>query len=156
MPQMLRSLIGAFIGIGTIAALDQFFLNDNDLTLVIGTPGATAVLVFGAPSSPLAQPYNIAVGHLVSAMVGVVMFHVIGEVKKSWLGRQDSNLRMLIPKTSALPLGDAPSPVPRPRRLPVRRRDALLRIYLPSFKPAISYIRARHRAASKKSRMRGH
>ncbi len=26
-----------------------------------------------------------------------------------WLGRQDSNLRMLVPKTSALPLGDAPS-----------------------------------------------
>gem|GEM_PF-6507280 len=26
----------------------------------------------------------------------------------SWLGRQDSNLRMLVPKTSALPLGDAP------------------------------------------------
>lgn len=26
----------------------------------------------------------------------------------SWLGRQDSNLRMLVPKTSALPLGHAP------------------------------------------------
>ncbi len=28
---------------------------------------------------------------------------------KRWLGRQDSNLRMPIPKTGALPLGDAPS-----------------------------------------------
>ena len=27
----------------------------------------------------------------------------------SWLGRQDSNLRMPVPKTGALPLGDAPS-----------------------------------------------
>ncbi len=26
----------------------------------------------------------------------------------NWLGRQDSNLRMLVPKTSALPLGHAP------------------------------------------------
>ena len=27
---------------------------------------------------------------------------------KIWLGRQDSNLRMPVPKTGALPLGDAP------------------------------------------------
>jgi hypothetical protein len=27
---------------------------------------------------------------------------------RAWLGRQDSNLRMPIPKTGALPLGDAP------------------------------------------------
>lgn len=26
-----------------------------------------------------------------------------------WLGRQDSNLRMPVPKTGALPLGDAPA-----------------------------------------------
>lgn len=31
-----------------------------------------------------------------------------GVVYSIWLGRQDSNLRMLVPKTSALPLGDAP------------------------------------------------
>ena len=28
---------------------------------------------------------------------------------KVWLGRQDSNLRMPVPKTGALPLGDAPT-----------------------------------------------
>ena len=39
--------------------------------------------------------------------------------RKCWLGRQDSNLRMPVPKTGALPLGDAPADVggalsPRP------------------------------------------
>ena len=29
--------------------------------------------------------------------------------KTDWLGRQDSNLRMPVPKTGALPLGDAPT-----------------------------------------------
>src|SRR5690349_13185074 len=29
-----------------------------------------------------------------------------------WLGRQDSNLRMPVPKTGALPLGDAPAGAP--------------------------------------------
>ena len=28
---------------------------------------------------------------------------------KDWLGRQDSNLGMSVPKTDALPLGDAPT-----------------------------------------------
>jgi hypothetical protein len=28
---------------------------------------------------------------------------------RSWLGRQDSNLGMAVPKTAALPLGDAPT-----------------------------------------------
>jgi hypothetical protein len=28
--------------------------------------------------------------------------------KRRWLGREDSNLRMAVPKTAALPLGDAP------------------------------------------------
>jgi hypothetical protein len=31
-----------------------------------------------------------------------------------WLGRQDSNLRMPVPKTGALPLGDAPAGVIAP------------------------------------------
>jgi hypothetical protein len=31
------------------------------------------------------------------------------EDRIEWLGRQDSNLRMTVPKTVALPLGDAPS-----------------------------------------------
>jgi hypothetical protein len=29
--------------------------------------------------------------------------------EKDWLGRQDSNLGMPVPKTGALPLGDAPT-----------------------------------------------
>ncbi len=29
--------------------------------------------------------------------------------QKIWLGRQDSNLGMPVPKTGALPLGDAPT-----------------------------------------------
>ncbi len=35
-----------------------------------------------------------------------------------WLGRQDSNLRMPVPKTGALPLGDAPLRIALTRDLP--------------------------------------
>lgn len=33
----------------------------------------------------------------------------INDLNESWLGRQDSNLGMPVPKTGALPLGDAPT-----------------------------------------------
>jgi len=81
--EIMRSLIGALFGIGTLAAINQFFINPADLTYVIGAFGATAVLVYGAPSSPLAQPYNVLVGHLVSATIGVLMYQIIGEA--NWL-----------------------------------------------------------------------
>lgn len=81
--QMLRSLLGAFFGIAAIAVVFQFFLNDADLTFVIGAFGATAVLVYGAPASPLAQPYNVLIGHVVSAVIGVSVYKIIGEA--NWL-----------------------------------------------------------------------
>ena len=34
---------------------------------------------------------------------------VVREAGEGWLGRQDSNLGMAVPKTAALPLGDAPT-----------------------------------------------
>ena len=39
--------------------------------LLIGSFGASAVLLFGAAESPLAQPRNLIGGHLVSALVAV-------------------------------------------------------------------------------------
>ncbi len=41
--------------------------------LLIGSFGASAVLLFGANESPLAQPRNLIGGHLVSALVAVVI-----------------------------------------------------------------------------------
>ncbi|WDE14571.1 HPP family protein [Thalassomonas haliotis] len=40
--------------------------------------GATTVLVFGVPASPLAQAKNVILGHLLSASVGLVFVTYIG------------------------------------------------------------------------------
>lgn len=37
--------------------------------------GATAVLVFGVPDSPLAQPRNVIAGHLITAFIGLAFVH---------------------------------------------------------------------------------
>jgi CBS-domain-containing membrane protein len=46
--------------------------------LLIGSFGASAVLLFGATESPLAQPRNLVGGHLVSAVVAVIVVALFG------------------------------------------------------------------------------
>lgn len=46
--------------------------------LLVGSFGASAVLLFGASESPLAQPRNLIGGHLVSASVAVSMVALFG------------------------------------------------------------------------------
>ena len=41
--------------------------------LLLGSFGASAVLLYGAPESPLAQPRNVLGGHLLSALVSCAM-----------------------------------------------------------------------------------
>lgn len=72
------SWIGAFLGIGTLIVLNQYVFSDTDLTLVIGSLGASAVLLYGAPRSPLAQPRNLIGGHLFSALIGVSCWQWLG------------------------------------------------------------------------------
>lgn len=70
------SWVGAFFGIGACGLLTQYVLAGHDLTLMIGSFGASAVLAYGAVRSPLAQPRNLVGGHVVSAIVGVTAWHL--------------------------------------------------------------------------------
>lgn len=71
------SWIGAFVGIGACGLLTQYFFSGYDLTLIIGSFGASAVLAYGAVRSPLAQPRNLIGGHVVSAVIGVLTFKLL-------------------------------------------------------------------------------
>jgi len=51
-------------------------LGATGLPLVIAPFGASAVLVFGAFRSPLAQPRNVIGGQVVSALVGVTVYQL--------------------------------------------------------------------------------
>jgi CBS domain-containing membrane protein len=77
------TFIGAFLGIGIIGAFQSKFFIEQDLVFLIGSFGASAVLIFGATNSPLAQPRNLIFGHLISAIIGVCVYKLIpGEL---WL-----------------------------------------------------------------------
>ena len=65
------SSAGAFLGIVSLTVTNYKILDGTDLVMVIGSFGASAVLVYGAAESPLAQPRNLIGGHVISAIVGV-------------------------------------------------------------------------------------
>ncbi len=71
------SWLSSFLGIAVVAGVDQFFLAGHDLQLMLGSFGASAVLVFGAIYSPLAQPRNLVGGHVLSALVGVLCWKTL-------------------------------------------------------------------------------
>lgn len=71
------TFIGAFLGIGIIGFFQSHFFTEQDLVFLIGSFGASAVLIFGATNSPLAQPRNLIFGHLISSIVGVCVYKLI-------------------------------------------------------------------------------
>lgn len=83
--EIVWSWIGAFLGIATVAWVDQFFFTGTDLSLMIGSFGASAVLVYGAVRSPLAQPRNLVGGHVLSAIVGVACWKLLHQYP--WLAQ---------------------------------------------------------------------
>ena len=72
--EIIWSWTGAFLGISAVAILHNNFFSPHDLVLIIGSFGASAVLIYGAVRSPLAQPRNLLGGHILSAVIGVASY----------------------------------------------------------------------------------
>ena len=73
----LWAFLGSFVGLGIIAFTQSYLLPENDNLFLIGSFGASSVLIYGAIQSPLAQPRNLVGGHLVSALVGVSVYQLV-------------------------------------------------------------------------------
>ena len=76
--EMAWSWIGAFLGIGFISFMNYHVFEKIDVLMIVGSFGASAVLIYGAIKSPLAQPRNLVGGHVFSALIGVasqLLFH---------------------------------------------------------------------------------
>nr|WP_294908467.1 HPP family protein [uncultured Lacibacter sp.] len=73
------SFTGAFLGVGLIAFLHTRFTEADNLFL-IGSFGASSVLLYGAIQSPLAQPRNLIGGHVISAIIGVTICKLLPDI----------------------------------------------------------------------------
>ncbi len=75
--ERLRAVAGGALGILVTALLSHLFAGKISPWMVAPI-GASAVLVFAIPASPLAQPWSVVGGNTLSALVGVLCVRLIG------------------------------------------------------------------------------
>lgn len=76
----LWSWLGSFVGILVIAYLSQQqTINSGDL-LLIGSFGASAVLIYGAPMAVFSQPRNLVLGNVMSATIGISLYKLLPDM----------------------------------------------------------------------------
>lgn len=68
--ELLRMALGVALGLLVTALLSRFWLEAAPGPWMVSSLGASAVLLFGMPASPLAQPWPVLAGTAVSALVG--------------------------------------------------------------------------------------
>ena len=77
-----RSSLASILGNAVIAGIvisTLFLLTEKlDVILVMGTFGASSLIVFSYPDSPFAQPRNVICGHLAGTIVGLSCFTLLG------------------------------------------------------------------------------
>jgi CBS domain-containing membrane protein len=73
-----RSIAGAVIGIFLTGVLSHLFIDAHStLPWLVAPMGASAVLLFVAPASPLAQPWSVIGGNITSALIGICCSYLI-------------------------------------------------------------------------------
>ncbi|MBC3877176.1 HPP family protein [Undibacterium sp. FT79W] len=77
--ERLRACGGMLAGLLLTGVATQLMLGSVfRVPMLLAPIGASAVLLFGVPSSPLAQPWSIVGGNMISALVGVTCTHFLG------------------------------------------------------------------------------
>ncbi|WP_321846339.1 HPP family protein [Paraburkholderia bannensis] len=66
--------LGAFAALALVGMLAQ----ETSAPWILGSFGATCVLLFGFPSSPFSQPRNIIGGHVLTSLTGLICLHLFG------------------------------------------------------------------------------
>lgn len=69
--EKLLSALGAFLGILGVLVISHGVLGVQGTALVVTSMGASAVLLFAAPHSPLSQPWPVLGGHMLSSAIGI-------------------------------------------------------------------------------------
>ena len=77
--EKMRACAGALFGLVLCGAASVVVLGDAPGTIWLVAPmGASAVLLFAVPASPLAQPWSIIGGNVIAAIIGVTCAKLIG------------------------------------------------------------------------------
>ena len=102
----LFSSLGAFLCIGFLAYLNSSI---EGAIWLIPPFGASMVLVMAVYESPLAKPKNLILGHILSALTGVIIYYLLGNTFISLgLGVALAVFVMMITNTIHPPAGANP------------------------------------------------
>jgi len=75
------SALGGFTGLLVTGLVMRIWLGSSEqVPLLIAPIGASTVLVFGVPASPLAQPWSVIGGNFVAAVVGVAAARAVPDL----------------------------------------------------------------------------
>lgn len=74
-----RAVAGAIFGITIVSVICRLWLGSapDALPFLIAPMGASAVLVFALPASPLAQPWPVLGGNTLSALIGITAYRYV-------------------------------------------------------------------------------
>jgi CBS-domain-containing membrane protein len=96
---------GGFLAISAVALLS----NSLAVQLVLGSFGASCVLIFGFPEVPFSQPRNILGGHFLSSLIGLICLNLFGATWWSVAIAVGTAIAvMMITRTSHPPAGSNP------------------------------------------------
>lgn len=97
--------LGAAIAISTVALIADL----SNSVLILGSFGASCVLLFGFPDAPFSQPRNVVGGHFLSALSGMLALKFLGH---SWwslaIGLACAVMGMMVTRTVHPPAGSNP------------------------------------------------
>jgi len=71
------SIVGAFIATLCASFFSNSILEAEQLPMVLASTGASAMLIFGIPHSPVSQPWPVVGGHIISAVIGITAYYLI-------------------------------------------------------------------------------
>ena len=78
--ERLRSVFGALLGLMLVLTIAKFLGELSGLDeWLMASLGASALLVFVLPQSPMAQPWAVIAGNTLSALVGISIIHLVNE-----------------------------------------------------------------------------
>jgi len=66
-----RTLTASFVSMVAITMLSAWIVPQAHLLLLVASIGASIILVFVLPNSPVSQPYPLLLGNFISALIGV-------------------------------------------------------------------------------------
>ena len=71
---VLLAWLGAFLAIAAVALLSNQF----SYLLILGSFGASCVVLFAYPDVPFSQPRNVILGHFLSSLTGLIFISFFG------------------------------------------------------------------------------